>query len=639
MKPRVNQLHVAVCTLICSACLLFGFANLACFGQTLSDMVTLGKLEQEVFGSEDHQSSLEDRLKKLEIKILGRARSGPFSQRMNAVAKACKTGAFKSSTGSSSTAGSSTASPSTAYPRSQSSQSWQGKQIATNSWDRSPGSKTNSYGSQSGKQYSNAGSSYGAKANIGGSSRGWATGNSLSPARGKDLYLDTGDSQKPASQRPDQGHTDDREVKPYQAPTQTHAQDNSATEVRPIASSENENKSDVSDTSSSRERERKTARVSSESSDEEQRPKRSGTRLQTPDIHAVASAAKKFAKFLPLVSSVPVIGSIAAPVASAVGQNYERMNASEILRQIQSSGAPPADSESSTGGQSSPRPARERRAVDRPIQDKWALVIGISKFQDQSVPQLRYAAKDAQDFANFLTTDGGFAKDHVRLLLNQDATFRRVLTELGDKFLPRAARSNDLVVVYFSGHGSPGSADVRGKSYLVVYDTDKSNLYSSGIEIQGLAQVIKERVMSDRVCLILDACHSGAAKAGGKSGFDEVDFKGADVFQGTGQLVICSSSAGERSWESRRYNNGVFTKNLIKAFKSQGAGGGLGSAFQSMKESVVDEVREDEGVTQTPVLKSDWNGTGLRFCAPPAEPRPLPQTVKELLQADSKSKS
>src|SRR5271170_7298794 len=60
----------------------------------------------------------------------------------------------------------------------------------------------------------------------------------------------------------------------------------------------------------------------------------------------------------------------------------------------------------------------------KPIADKWAVVIGCSRFADSRVPTLKYSAKDAQDFANFLTDPQGgrFKKDHVKVLTNEDAT-------------------------------------------------------------------------------------------------------------------------------------------------------------------------------------------------------------------------
>jgi hypothetical protein len=577
-------------------------------------MATLDRLEQKVFGAEDHSASLEERLKKLELKIMGRSTGGPFRQRLIAVENAVKTGTGK---------GSSANNPSSVKPSSQ---------IATNAWASSSSAKP--YSSQIRTQYPTSTSSAILAANNSSHKPAKGTGSSSSQASPRDLYLDTGSSQQSPSQRPSQGHADSQT-------SSSQAQNASTTEPNQIASAVTDDKAEASTTVSTAEHERRTRRESSERSDEGQKSKWSSSRIQAPDMRQVASAAKKLATFLPLVKSVPGLGSIAAPVASAaskVAVKYDGMNASEILRQIQGLSAASESGSSSSGEQRRAHVERPHLSTDRPIQDKWALVIGISNFQDKGVPSLRYAAKDAQDFANFLVTDGGFAKDHVRLLLNQEATFRRVLSELGDKFLPRVAKPDDLVVVYFSGHGSPGSADVRGKSYLVVYDTEKSNLYASGLEIQGLAQVIKDRVDSDRVCLVLDACHSGAASTGAKSGFGENEFSPVQVFQGTGQLVICSSSAGQQSWESKRYNNGVFTGNLIKALKSQGPRGSLGEAFESMKDSVANEVKQDDGVSQTPVLKSDWNGNALRFCAPPAEPRSFPQDVKEILQADSKSK-
>ncbi|MBX9952402.1 MAG: hypothetical protein K2Y39_24730, partial [Candidatus Obscuribacterales bacterium] len=41
----------------------------------------------------------------------------------------------------------------------------------------------------------------------------------------------------------------------------------------------------------------------------------------------------------------------------------------------------------------------------RPIRDKWALVVGISNFENSKVPALKYSTKDARDFYNYLIKD------------------------------------------------------------------------------------------------------------------------------------------------------------------------------------------------------------------------------------------
>ena len=62
-----------------------------------------------------------------------------------------------------------------------------------------------------------------------------------------------------------------------------------------------------------------------------------------------------------------------------------------------------------------------------PFHDKWAIVVGISKFNDSSF-DLKFAANDAHDFYNYLIADGHFAPDHVALLLDGDATRQNVVS-------------------------------------------------------------------------------------------------------------------------------------------------------------------------------------------------------------------
>ncbi|MFT2543646.1 hypothetical protein ACMWP9_37310, partial [Escherichia coli] len=47
------------------------------------------------------------------------------------------------------------------------------------------------------------------------------------------------------------------------------------------------------------------------------------------------------------------------------------------------------------------------KVIDAGIGSKWALCVGISSFQDPSI-NLKYAAKDATDFSNFLVAKGNF---------------------------------------------------------------------------------------------------------------------------------------------------------------------------------------------------------------------------------------
>ncbi len=260
--------------------------------------------------------------------------------------------------------------------------------------------------------------------------------------------------------------------------------------------------------------------------------------------------------------------------------------------------------------------------ANRPVTDKWALVVGISKFSDPAL-NLRYPAKDAQDFYNYLVSKGNFAKDHVRLLLNERATKENILDQLGDSWLPRAALPDDLVVIFISSHGSSSDADIRGVNYVVAHDTNPTKLFTTGIPMQHLADTIRERVHSDRVLVVLDTCHAGGATSESKGIVRQANADAATIAQGSGQLVICSSDKNQTSWESKQYPNSVFTRSLIEGLQKQGSSSDVSGVFNFVKDKVQQEVVQERGVLQTPVLESSkWTGKDLVIACQPVRPRP-----------------
>lgn len=269
----------------------------------------------------------------------------------------------------------------------------------------------------------------------------------------------------------------------------------------------------------------------------------------------------------------------------------------------------------------------------KPIRDKWAVVIGIDQFKDKSIPELRYSAKDAKDFARFLVEKGNFAKDHVKLILNEKATENNIRNVLGDKWLPRRAMPDDLIVIFVSSHGSPKELDRRGANYLVAHDTYKDQLYTSGIKLEDLGPDIQDRTQCNRVVLLLDACNSGAAKVGGKGLYRSQNFDVEQISSraGEGLVVISSSSQDQKSWESKRYKNSVFTKNLIDTLKDPKQSEEIDLVYEGLKNKVEQEVKFDRQVMQTPVMKSKWKGIPLKITAKPTQPRVVKGSPDETL--------
>ncbi len=266
---------------------------------------------------------------------------------------------------------------------------------------------------------------------------------------------------------------------------------------------------------------------------------------------------------------------------------------------------PPQGAKPGTDGTISPQAGNS-------IGQKYALVIGISNFEDPSL-NLKYSAKDARDFHSYLTGPGNFKQENTRLLIDKEASLENIVDLIGDSWLPRVVKPDDLVVIYFSGHGSPSEMDVKGDNYLVVYNTKPNHLFASGLSMTKLLPMIKERVKTERVLLVFDACHSGAAREGAKGLYRADNFDSQALAQGTGQMVICSSAPDQVSWESKQYPNGVFTRQLIDILAADGGKTPLSKIFLQLKDNVQAEVLRDRGRVQTPEFKSAWNGNDRKL--------------------------
>ncbi|MBX9573416.1 MAG: caspase family protein [Candidatus Obscuribacterales bacterium] len=253
------------------------------------------------------------------------------------------------------------------------------------------------------------------------------------------------------------------------------------------------------------------------------------------------------------------------------------------------------------------------------VTDKWALVIGISDFKDPKW-NLMYPAKDAQDFANFLVKEGHFAPDHVKVLINSNATRQNILSAFGEGWLPENVKPGDIALVYVATHGTSSSQDAKKLNYLVAYDTDPKHAFSTGINIQDLVATIKQRLNEDanRLVLVLDTCHSGSAEPGAKA-LAAPMFDISDLIQGTGQMIIASAGSLQTAHDSMRYQNGIFTKHFIDGLRKYKK---LSDAFSYTKAKVAEESKADFHNEQTPMIKdAEWSGSEIVLTVPPAQPR------------------
>lgn len=247
---------------------------------------------------------------------------------------------------------------------------------------------------------------------------------------------------------------------------------------------------------------------------------------------------------------------------------------------------------------------------NKPIPERWAILVGISKFADKSIPALRYAAKDAKDLKDYLIQNCGYKPSNVKLLVDENATRQKILENLADKWLPSVVGTNDTLLLFISSHGTPAKRDIGALNYFVAHDTQKDHLFTSGIAMQYIVSTIDQRLKCRRTLLITDTCYSGATSGGIKSNAFG-NLIPSDYLMNTGQLVITSCSPNERSWESKRYKNGVFTKHFINTIDVNKPVTDIRKLLPQLQQNVSSEVSKDQQISQTPQMAGSWSGSGI----------------------------
>jgi len=276
------------------------------------------------------------------------------------------------------------------------------------------------------------------------------------------------------------------------------------------------------------------------------------------------------------------------------------------------------------------------RGTNRLVKQKWAVVIGTSKFKEGRLtpPHEGDMAQSAKEFYQYLIDPHGgrFDASHVKLLLDSDAQKPNIMTALGPSFLGNGAGPDDLVVVYIATSSFPTT---DGNTYLCSYDCALDNIYGTCISMQSLMSTLKQSVHSDRIVLVLQAAYSGAAQLteGAKSlepvkAQFNVDLE--KVVLGNGFIILSSSQPNEIT------RNTAFSKNLISALRQEDGLISLSKAFAITREKTASDTGSaDAKKKQVPLMKSTWTGTDLVLGTPPAERiANLPASVTSFLSAE-----
>lgn len=264
------------------------------------------------------------------------------------------------------------------------------------------------------------------------------------------------------------------------------------------------------------------------------------------------------------------------------------------------------------------------------VPDLYLVALGVSQYEQEGF-NLRYAAKDAQDFIHLMSTmlKSRFRNIHTFCLTDADVTpeiINRVQT-----FMKQSTRE-DVVMFYYAGHGL---LDRQSNYYLSTYKTDFLEPNQNSIPFDQTEEWFDGIASLNRCCFI-DACHSGELDkddllAGTQSVVPEgkISFRNAtstqlaagqgvrqlnalledlfiDTRWGIGATIMSSAGGLEAAIEGDEWKNGLFTWCLRKGMSDPKADSNsngeltMSELMQYLKKEVY---RLSEG-RQQPTLRS-----------------------------------
>jgi pimeloyl-ACP methyl ester carboxylesterase len=205
------------------------------------------------------------------------------------------------------------------------------------------------------------------------------------------------------------------------------------------------------------------------------------------------------------------------------------------------------------------------------LENAYALIIGVDyKQKTESV------LKDAQSIYNVLSNKElcGYKEENISLLLDSEATCKRIIDEIDNLILKM--NENSSFLLYYSGHG--GYSEEHDISFLCPYDKTADD-YISGKELREKLSKMK----SKKIFILFDCCHSGSFFEGKDEIISQTISKNTkqrivqkkstleglaqEIDDEQGMVILASSQASELSWGDE--NESVFTQCLIESFKAK----------------------------------------------------------------------
>lgn len=194
-------------------------------------------------------------------------------------------------------------------------------------------------------------------------------------------------------------------------------------------------------------------------------------------------------------------------------------------------------------------------------EQRYGVLIASSQYQDQRLGCLRFPENDVDGLNEILSSKDYGNFNEISVLKNRP--HHEILLKINQ--ILKKAKKDDLVLIYYSGHGKLNEA---GKLHLATTDTDVDSLEATSLPVDSIKSYM-DISPANKFVLILDSCFSGAAGNVFTKGSVEDQLllasggRGTYIMTGSTGIQVASEKVGD--------SFGVFTKHIIEGIKGGGA--------------------------------------------------------------------
>lgn len=195
---------------------------------------------------------------------------------------------------------------------------------------------------------------------------------------------------------------------------------------------------------------------------------------------------------------------------------------------------------------------RVKAAALPQIRRKLALVIGVDRYADASIPPLANAVRDAKAMAHLFESTLGY--DTLVLENASKAAVVRALNRMAVELGP-----NDSAIIYYAGHGELITSTQLGYWLLADSDARTATTWLSNTDISRLVG----QIGASQVALISDSCYSGSLVSDERIRATPGQLD-PDPVLAQRTVVVMSSGGNEPVFDAGKQGHSLFAWNLMQ---------------------------------------------------------------------------